>query len=254
MSLPRALILAHHRNEASFQELLRAFMGHRAWLVPLDFFPRPALQDAYKVSFGPRHQCPPGELWLFSEHGTAQYAASQGAALGAFVLGVEGTSIFGQLSPQTRLIRVNPCGYPEDLLVLGPESLQEVGAWARTVTFEERLRGCADPSQDDELLTYLRHHDGYHVPLLPDGRMLAKPGEGGFAQPGVVCTSADSYEAFVTVLEPPLRQQIAQSVMNGVRLREELTRQDVDGVYLNPFGPGPTATWPLTLVLRFGKG
>lgn len=254
MSLPRALILAHQRGEASFHDLLRAFMAHRAWLVPVDFFPRPTLRDAYKVSFGPRHQRPPGEIWLFSEHGTAQYAASQGAALGAFVLGVEGSAIFGGLPPEVRLIRINPGGYPEDLLVIGPESLEEVGAWARTIELEERLRRCPDPSRDVELLSGLRRHDRYHVPLLPDGRMLAKPGEGGFAQPGVVCTSADSYETFVSALEPALHQQIAARVLDGPGLREELARQDVDGVYLNPFGPGPTATWSLALADLIAKG
>ncbi len=248
MSLPRALVLARRRGEASFQEILRGLLVHPGWLVPVGFFPRAELAGAYKVAFGPRHQCPPAELWIFSEHGTAQHAASQGAPLGAFVVGVEGTAVFGGLPPEVSTVRINPFGYPEDLLVLEAQELAEAGVWARTVDLEERLRRSADPARDGELLTRLRHHDAYHIPLLPDGRMLAKPGEGGFAQPGVVCTSTDSYEAFVAVLEPALRQQLRRTVVDGARLREELSRQDIDGVFLNPFGPGPTALWPLALL------
>ncbi|MEM9071987.1 MAG: hypothetical protein AAGE52_26005 [Myxococcota bacterium] len=247
MSLPRALVLAHRRGEVTTDDLFRGLMAHREWLVPLPCFSSAERRDAQKVSFGPRQHSPPGELWLFSEQGTAHHATTQGAVLGCFLLGVQGTRLFSKLPPDTRVVKINPSGYPEDLLELDAAEFERLQTWAETVALEQDLLRAGNPASDASLLARMHQHPTYYVPLLPDGRMLAKPGEGGFEQPGVVCTSPDSYEVFADALDPSLKSELACTVLTGAELTEEVSRQGVDAIFLNPFGPGPTAVWPRSI-------
>lgn len=244
MSIPRALLLAHQRGEASVNQVLRGMMSHKGWLVPVNFFQPEEVRDTYKVAFGPRHQIPHAELWIYTEQGTATYAVQQGALLGAYVTMIPGTVLFQRMPEAAQTLKVNAGGYEEDLLELERVSFDRLALWARTVELEQALDGCADPTIDLQLMAKMRAHPEYHVPLLPDGRMIAKPGEGGFRQPGVVCSSPDSYDVFVAALDEELQQQIQHSIVDGDGLSAELVRQEIDAVYLNPFGPGPTLTWP----------
>lgn len=223
-------------------EVLRSMMEHTEWLVPIAYFEREELQKANKVSFGPRHQVPPVELWLFTEQATAQQAVVQGALLGSYVASVPGHRIFARLPADTELVRVNGGGFEEDLLSFERQAFPMLHQWANTLQLEASL---VDPSACGEKL---RAHHEFHVPFMPDGRMIAKPGHEGFAQPGVVCTSPDSYEAFVGALEPALAAQLSHAVLDGGGLRERLGGQEVDALYFNPFGPGRCATLPRSVV------
>jgi hypothetical protein len=238
MSRPRTAIPALRRGHASRAAVLRALVEHREWLVPVSFFPRERVATCGKVSFGPRSHMPPGELWIFTETATVHAALAHGAVLGSYVPSIQGTELFGALTDEVRLLRVNPSGYADDLLAFEPESFPELRAWADRVRHEQRLLGTkVDPAA-------LRACPELHVPLLPDGRMIAKPGHDGFAQPGVVCTSLDCYEAFVGALDPGLAAQLRHVVVDGETFLRDMSRQrEVDALYFNPFGPAPTRTW-----------
>ncbi len=215
-------------------------MEHSEWLVPIHFFPQGELQSAHKVAFGPRHQIPPAELWVFSEQGTAQQAFSQGALLGAYVASVPGCRLFRGVPEDITRVKINGGGFDEDLLEFDRAGFDQLSEWAATIDLEASF---ADPD-GNACRERIRKHAAYHVPLMPDGRMIAKPGHGGFAQPGVICTSADNYEAFVGALEPELAAQLTHSIVDGGGLWRELGGQEVDALYINPFGPGRTVTLP----------
>ena len=244
MSVPRALLLAHQRGEATVNQVLRGLMAHKGWLVPVSFFEPEEVRDTYKVAFGPRHQIPHAELWIYTEQGTATYAVQQGALLGAYVTMIPGTVLFQRMPEAAQTLKVNAGGYAEDLLELERVSFDRLALWARTVELEQAMAGVGDPTADLQLMAKLRAHGEYHLALLPDGRMIAKPGEGGYQQPGVVCTSPDSYDTFVEALDETLQQQIRHSIVDGDAFGAEIARQDIDAVFFNPFGPGPTLTWP----------
>ena len=239
MSRPRTAIPALRRGQASRASTLRALAEHREWLVPVGFFPTETIARAGKVSFGPRSHVPPNELWLFTESATVHAALAHGAVLGSYVPSIPGTELFANLGEPWRVVRVNAGGYDDDLLVFEPETYTELGAWARIVELERLLLGKGlDTSA-------LRAHPELHIPLLPDGRMIAKPGHEGFAQPGVVCTSLDCYEAFVGALDPALSAQLRHVVLDGEHFLGEVARQrEVDALYFNPFGPGLSRTCP----------
>ncbi|MAC27848.1 MAG: hypothetical protein CMH59_15430 [Myxococcales bacterium] len=244
MSRPRAQILAHGRGEASVEAVYRSLAEHREWLVPLGFFPRRELAAACKVAFGPRHQIPHAELWVFTEQATATQAVQEGALLGSYILSIPGTRLFAELPEKVDFheLRINAGGFQEDLLRFERAQFDRLARWAALVATEEHL---ADAKASEEgLREALGRHPEFHVPLMPDGRMVAKPGHDGFAQPGVACTTPDSYTAFVGALDPALAGQLTQRVVDGTGFRQEVARQDIDALYLNPFGPGPTRTLP----------
>lgn len=243
MSQVRALVHAKVRGEVSLDSVLRASVAHRGWLVPVRYLDRDHVREAYKVSFGPRQQVPEGELWLFSEQATANQAVSQGAVLGTYIAGMDGLELFTRLADEVQRVRINPGGYPADELAFEREGdgFAILGRWASTLTLERSIN--EHVHFDGEVSASLAAHATYHVPLLPDGRFIAKPGHEGFTQPSVICTSPDSFDAFLNVLEPSLLEVVRRECWTGAQLLEELQRQQVDAVYLNPVGPGPTRTW-----------
>ncbi|MBX3249162.1 MAG: hypothetical protein KF901_18430, partial [Myxococcales bacterium] len=139
MSRARASVLAARRDELPRERMFRVLMEHREWLVPLTALGRDELSRCGKVSFGPRAQTPPGELWVFTETATAQSALSHGAVLGSFVTSVDGARLFGALLGGAEIVRINPAGYPEDLLSFEPGEYAELARWAQLVGREREL-------------------------------------------------------------------------------------------------------------------
>ena len=247
MSRPRAQVHARARGESSAHSLHRALVEHAQWLVPLQFFRSlhgNAMASERKMSFSPRSSVPPEQLWLFTEQGTAQQASTQGALLGTYVLGVDGVSLFGSLTPEVTSVHINAGGFDGDLLALSGEALDALRAWAGLVHLERGLAVHAAPRHAPELAGALQAYRTFHVPFFPDGRLIAKAGYEGYRQPVVVCTGPDSYETFVGALDVALQGQVQLRRLDLASLHGEVARQDVDALYLNPLGPGPTGLWP----------
>ena len=245
MSRPRAVRLAQRRGEADTNDVLRAFMSHKEWLAPIAIFEGSEVEDARKISLGPRTQVPNDEIWVFSEQGTAIQATRNGTLLGTYVSGVRGDALFRRLPEMASYVVVNGGGFEEDRLDFDRTGFTTLLSWAEAVSVERAIARSSDPRAEPELLARMRALGAWYLPLFADGRMIAKAGYGGFAQPSVVCTTADSYAAFVGALDAGLRQQVQRRVVDGEGLCAELTNQgDVDALYLNPFGPGPSVTLP----------
>jgi len=245
MSRPRAVRLAQARGEADTNEVLRAFMAHKEWLAPISLFEGSEVADARKLSLGSRTQVPADEIWIFSEQGTAIQATRNGTLLGCYVKGVRGDALFRRLPEVASYVVINGGGYEDDRLDFDRSGFDQLLRWAEAVSLERALSAADAIENDPELLARMRALDAWYLPLFGDGRMIAKAGHEGYDQPGVACSTPDSYAAFVNALDPAMRQQVKRMVVDGKGLCVELQNQtQVDALYLNPFGPGPTATLP----------
>ncbi|MEM1414112.1 MAG: hypothetical protein AAGH15_04395 [Myxococcota bacterium] len=247
MSRPRATVHARLRGESSPEELHRAFVEHREWLVPLQFYRAlhgDAMAQARKMSFGARTAVPPEELWLFTEQGTAQQASNQGALLGTYVLGVDGVELFQSLPATVAAVRVNAGGFDGDLLSFEGGALDGLRDWAVAVRIERGLAAGDDPRATPELMASLRSFRAYHVPVFADGRLIAKAGHEGFQQPAVVCTAPDAFAGFLGALDAGMQAQVELRRLGAQELMAEVERQGIDALYLNPVGPGPARVLP----------
>lgn len=242
MTIARWAILAQRRGEASAHQVLRSLMEHREWWVPLGFFPASDTARMRKTSFGRLHHVPPSELWVFTEAGTACEAHQRGAPVGSFVQSIPGHQLFATLRrrPGIRAVQVNAGGYPEDLLTFAPDAFETLEQWALAIGFERLLGSSTELS--DAVLARSKSYEQYLAFMLPDERMLVKAGHDGLAQPGVVCTSQDSADILLETLEDDFRETLRLTTLSAAELRHELERQDIDGLVLNPLGPGPQRT------------
>lgn len=245
MSRPRAVRLAQARGDADTNEVLRAFMSHKEWLAPISLFEGAEVADARKISLGPRTQVPNDEVWIFTEQGTAIQATRNGTLLGTYVTGVRGDALFRRLPEVASYVVVNGGGFEDDRLDFDRSGFQRLVGWAEAVSLERALAKAGALDSNAELLARMRVLGEWYLPLFADGRMIAKAGFEGYEQPGVACTTPDSYDAFVGALDPELQKQVQRMVVDGEGLCAELANQEqVDALYLNPFGPGPTLTIP----------
>ncbi|MBO6933586.1 MAG: hypothetical protein JJ863_01380 [Deltaproteobacteria bacterium] len=245
MSRPRAVRLAQARGDADTSQVLREFMAHKEWLAPISLFEGSEVADARKVSLGSRTQVPADEVWIFTEQGTAIQATRNGTLLGCYVSGVRGDALFRRLPEVASYVVINGGGFEDDRLDFDRQSFDQLVRWAEAVSLERAVAAADSIATNGEILARMRALDAWYLPLFGDGRMIAKAGHDGYDQPGVACTTPDSYAAFVNALDPQLRQQVKRMVVNGEGLCVELQNQtQVDALYLNPFGPGPTATIP----------
>ena len=222
------------RGECTETEVMRAFMEHPEWLAPAWCFGKRA--PGRKVCFDGQHVVPEGEMWVFTESATANHASQSGTRLGTYVGGLPGTELFGVLMPRAKALRINPGGYPEDELYVGEEQYAMFREWAVGVAIERALpwvKGVIG----GELLDKMLQHERYHLPFFDDGRMISKPGHGGFEQPGVVCVTPDAFAAFEAAVGPELGGKMRLEVVDAEKLAYHLKKQKIDGVYINPMGP-----------------
>lgn len=242
MSRPRAARLAFDRGECAEPVVMRAFMEHTEWLAPAWLFDKAT--EGRKVCFDGQHVVPEGELWVFTEAATATHASQSGTRLGTYVSGIPGTELFGALMKDSAAVRINPGGYTEDELRFTPDAYGGLTEWATGIAVERGLPYVTEGVFSETMIQRLRTHPRYYLPFFSDGRMISKPGYGGFDQPGVLCVTPDAYDAFTGALDETLVEQIEQVIATPEELKQHVEKQKIDGVYFNPMGPGPSTVLP----------
>ena len=81
--------------------------------------------------------------------------------------------------------------------------------------------------------------------VFPNRTVLTMPEQGGLTNPAVVCTAPDCAKAILRRVPEALRSQLQVVFTTGRELLDKLPAQGMDGLMLNPAGPGPT--FPLRL-------
>ena len=240
---PRLLAFAAHKADA--HDVFRALIGYKNWLVPVatltGHYGRPS--PTQRVAYSRSPELPPDELWLFTDDDAAQRAVAAGCRLGAYATGLTGVELFAGLPPGLSAVRVNPVSPAELTWNLPPEAFAIAAAWGQVLRFEHHLRGWAAGAPAD--LAAVAAYPQFEAFAFPNRTILTMPEHGGMLNPAVVCTAPDCAKAILLRVPALMRAELQVVVTTGRELIEKLPEQGMDGLMLNPAGPGPA--FPLRL-------
>jgi len=243
---PKLQAFAAHKADA--HDVFRALVGYNNWLVPVkvmaSHYGKPTL--APRVSYSLTSELPPDELWLFTDDDAARRAVASGCRLGAFATGLTGSELFEKLPPGLTAVRVNPVSPAELTWNVPPEAFAVAAAWGQVLRFERCLRDWAAGAPVD--LAAVAAYPQFEAFAFPNRTILTMPEQGGLLNPAVVCTAPDCAKAILRRVPEPMRAELQVVVTSGRELIEKLPEQGMDGLMLNPAGPG--AAFPLRLPVR----
>jgi hypothetical protein len=243
---PVPVLAAYGAGNANTDDVMRALVSHRGWLVPLDFFAfcrgDGAQADGILI-LSAESQAPPGALWLFTDEGAARLAQSKGARLGAYAGRLSGTELFRAVGPEHQTVYVNPGSPPERTWVFQESSAADAGGlWAGAVALEESFARWQAAGEPD--LSALEDYPAFVLYNFASGPVVTLPGRGGLSNPAAAFTAPDCAAAFLRLLGEEQRAQLRQVTLDGKSLLGNLPH-GIDGLLFNPFGPGATYALPL---------
>jgi hypothetical protein len=238
MSEPVRVLIEYSQKRAGANEVMRALTSHKGWLAPALMVARPEGQDLFldsMVLFGTETQLPPGELWVFTDRAAAERAQAAGAMLGAYAAGVAGTELFGKIDPGFQIVRVNPYSPVEQGWQFLPGSYEVAQLWAQVIALEESFE-----NRDDSFYEAVARFQGFMLFNGPSGYVITLPNQGGMRNPAAVFTAPDCVEAFLARLTEEQRRGLERIAADGMTLLKKLPLQEIDGLLINAFGPGPS--------------
>ena len=236
---PCATLQAYAARRADVHDVFRAVVGYNNWLVPVA-----TLTGHYgraptrRVAYGEPAEFPPGELWLFTDGDAAERAAAAGSSLGEYATGLTGVELLAVLPPGATTVRVNPVSPAELTWNFPPEAFAAALAWAQVLRFERVVRGWSAGAAVD--LAAAADYPQFEAFVFPNRTVLTMPEQGGLTNPAVVCTAPDCARAILRRVPEALRSQLQVVFTTGRELLDKLPEQGMDGLMLNPAGPGPT--------------
>lgn len=245
---PCRQLVAFAQNQLDADDVFRALVSYEQWLAPV-----PVLREHYGrtafdqvVMYGHVADFPPGELWLFTDDDAAHRAKIAGSNLGAFAINNAGVDLFENLHPDWQFIRVNPVSTAELSWTFPRGTFAVLQAWVAAIRFEAEVRTWASGRPVD--LNALAGYRQFSAFLFANNSVLTLPEQGGLMNPAVVLTAADCARDLLTRLPDAVRNDVRQVFTTGEQLIDILPEQGVDGLLINPFGPGPM--FPLRLTAR----
>ncbi len=239
------MLTAYGEGRANVNDVMRALVSYRGWLVPLALFARRG--EANRVTdsiliLSSEMSLPPGELWVFTDAEAAHLAQAKGALLGAYASGMAGTELFNQLDPNWQTVRVNPGSPRERTWIFTEGSAAEAGQlWAEAIMLEESFAQWQQTGTPDAAALM-----SYRAFLLYDhvsGPVITLPNQGGMANPAVAFSAPDCADMFLAKLSEEQRPQMRQVTIDGKHLLAN-PPLGTDGLLFNVFGPGATYALP----------
>ncbi len=187
---------------------------------------------------------PPNELWAYTDAAAVDRARAAGSDVGPLAGGVGGADLFTALPAGLLFVRLNPVSPPELTWNVPAEAFAFAQAWANGARFEREVAAWAagKPVAFDALVGYAH----YLCYLTPDRAVLTMPNQHGLSSAAVACTAPDCGRAVLARVPDDLRRTLTPVFVTGDELAAKLPEQGVDGVILNPAGPGPTCPVRLT--------
>jgi hypothetical protein len=238
VSEPVRVLTAYSQKRAGASEVMRALAGHKGWLAPVAMFAQageePLLLDSM-VLFGTETRLPPGELWVFTDRAAAERAQAAGALLGPYAAGVAGTELFNKIDPRLQIVRVNPYSPVEQGWQFLPGSYELAQLWAEVITLEEGFE-----NRGDSFYAAIARFKAFILFNGASGYVITLPNQGGMKNPAVVFTAPDCADAFLARLTDEQRQGLNRVAADGMTLIKKLPLQEIDGMLINAFGPGPS--------------
>ncbi len=236
---PTAALRAYAAHKADVYQAFRALVGDRNWLTPVAQLPTLARRStpAKSLSFGDVAEFPPGELWLFTDSDAAERAAAAGCRLGEYATGIPGVDLFADPPADLTAIRINPVSPPELTWNFPADSFAALRAWAEVIAFEALLADAARGRPLDSAA--LADFAQFQVFVFPNRTVLTMPEQGGLQNPAVACTAPDCAKAILVKVPEPMRSELQLVVTTGRELADKLPEQGMDGLMVDPAGPGP---------------
>jgi hypothetical protein len=245
LSEPVRVLTEYSQKRAGANEVMRALASHKGWLAPALMFARAEGQDLFLdsiVLFGTETRLPPGELWVFTDRAAAERAQAAGALLGPYAADVAGTELFTKIDPGFQIVRVNPYSPVEQGWQFLPGSYEVAQLWAQVIALEEGFG-----NRGDSFYEAIARFQGFMLFNGPSGYVITLPNHGGMKNPAAVFTAPDCADAFLARLTDEQRRGLQRVAADGMTLIKKLPLQEIDGMLINAFGPGPAT------VLFFGE-
>jgi hypothetical protein len=218
--------------------VLRAVVEHDDWFVPAAYASR-ALGRARlerAALFGTDIRHPPNTLLVYSDGEIAAFAHGRGLALGPYEAGISGTELFSGIQEGLTAIVVNEGAAQADKLYLQGPGFGNAPAWAIAVAFESLL--ALPPSA--ELVEAVRQYDAYFAALhAHDGSIVTLQNYPGLRNAGLLFTAPDCLDAFMHAVGASA-EGLTTGQTTGARVFDMLPDLGIDGVVINPSGPGMT--------------
>jgi hypothetical protein len=237
LSEPVRVLIEYSHKRVGANEVMRALASHKGWLAPALMFARAEGQDLFldsMVLFGAETRLPPGELWVFTDRAAAERAQAAGAMLGAYAAGIAGTELFGKIDPGFQIVRVNPYSPVEQGWQFLPGGYEVAQLWAEVIALEECFK-----NRGDSFYEAIARFQGFMLFNGPSGSVITLPNQGGMRNPAVVFTAPDCVDAFLARLTDEQRRGLERIAADGMTLIKKLPLQQIDGMLINAFGPGP---------------
>lgn len=240
------MLTAYGEGRANVNDVMRALVSYRGWLVPLFLFAQGGEQNRVTdnvLILSPEAHLPPGELWIFTDAEAAGIAQAKGASLGAYAGDMAGTELFRKVDWNFQTVRVNP-GSPRERGWLFQEgSASEVGKiWADAIALEESFGEWQRTGQPDE--TAVMNYRAFMTFDFSSGPIVTLPNQGGLSSPAATFTAPDCADAFLSKLSEEQRAGIKSVTIDGRTLFEKSPQLGIDGLMINIFGPGATYAFP----------
>lgn len=252
MAMPRVreVLNDYAAQRASNEAVVRAFLEHDGWQMPLEQYAQSSPPGAELVAprvvlLGQASRVPPRHVLLFTDDEMAREAA---ADLGAVAAGLGGVDVMRRalaLDPERIIINVASRREDAFTIILEPRARGLLGLWIAAIDVEQRAaRGAWD---DPATRRALREYGGFvSFVYRADESVVTLPGHGGLDNAAVLFTTPDSAQAFLSRLLPDAQQGIERLPIDGATWFARIVADGgVDGVLLNPFGPGKPVALPL---------
>ncbi|MDQ1610529.1 MAG: hypothetical protein QOG00_460 [Pyrinomonadaceae bacterium] len=244
------MLSAYSEGRANTNDVMRALVSYRGWLVPSLLAAQFAVQGGEQTrsvdnmtSFGGETQLPPGELWIFTDREAAEIAQAAGASLGLYAGGIAGTELFRSIHPNIETVRVNPYSPRERTWVFSQGSASQVGKlWADAITLEESFEQLRQTGKPDK--TVVSNYPAFLVFDHSSGPIVTLPNQGGMSNPAAAFTAPDCADKFLSAVGEAQAAQMRQAVAGGELLMARAAVMGIDGLLFNFFGPGATYAFP----------
>lgn len=240
----RAALQAFDARKVDTHRVMREVVGHDDWYVPARYATATLkrAQLARELALGDEHDAT-DRLVIFSDAEMARAAHAQGTQLGAYEGGVTGRELFGSLAAGLTRVLINEGAAERDTLQLQGPSFGNAAVWADVTTLERALD--QPPPATPELVAMIRRYDSYFIVVHREGGAIVTiQNFPGFTNAGAVFTAPDCLQVFLEASQA-VPASLQTGATTGERLLEQLTQLGIDGLVVNPLGPGVTR--PLTL-------
>jgi hypothetical protein len=259
LSHPEKVYVEFSLRHVSQDAVMRASVSHGQWIVPwvywIHHYDRQAVQRAQDevveiraeyntIVFSTHADLPSTELWLFTSYEAAMRAKQQGVQLGPCFDGVRGTVLYGNLNPEWEWVRANP-GSPAELTMSLPRAggFPDAKRWAEAIAFEESIAQVRS-TEPSVIAQGLRRYNNFIILIMANGRSLTLINHLGVANAIAAFTAPDCQAAFLEQLTPEQRAGIQPMDTTGSILVDTSREWGMDGIIVNPSGPGPTVFCP----------